>query len=156
MQKARQFGVFLKRRWRRLLILLLLLAGLLIVFFPRRLDGLVLTDKADVAAVEVVEFPTGDSEPVRYELDGPSYDAFLSLLQGTYARLQVPHRASANGGGTDFRSAYIAIRYHSRENNEKLRSVSLFTRDIITVDGVQYRLYGGGFYDRFQALLPES
>lgn len=147
----RKWVNWLKRRWLPILLALLLLAGLAFVFFPRSLDGLILMDQDDVAAVELIEyFPDGSGAVNRHELTGEAYDRFLSLLEGAGARLQVPPLKSANGG--DFTPVEILVTYRSAENNEKMHTVSFFTKTVLTVDGVQYRLYGDGLYEKISAL----
>ena len=133
-----------------MVLLILLLCGALYLFLPRRLSAVCLNgDPETLSGVTVYAMPNGaEQETATFELTASQeIEDCRELLHTTRVRPKLFRTAYVNGG-------YEGVNFSLYENgayNEK--DISLFTADLITVNGRQFVLYDTDFSERLQNLL---
>ncbi len=143
---------FIREKWAKILLLALVIGILIFLFLPRKLANLCNFERENVERVTVHRFQMEQEGPdrARYPLDSEEkLVEFYELMESTYVRPAIFRKNYVNGG--EYYGYYLEIVL--KEPRKDVPPLGgLFTREIISVDGVQYYLYGDDFSDFFENL----
>ncbi len=139
---------------KRIVLALIGLIGiglLLFIFFPRPLLSLAFPSAPEIEEVALLRLE--GSEQQETVLKGEALSAMLKDAESTYL-FRNPIRVDYVNNGPDFVGCFLIARYGSAQ--EEIKTVYLFTRNILSVDGVQYRFFGDGFAETLLALIEQA
>lgn len=138
-----------KRKY-SILIFLILFIIVAYIFYPRSVYSLIIARDLKVENITIIKMPVSSSEHKEVILLEENQKSTLKLLDSSYVRHKIFRKKSTS---KNFMGYYIFVKYQNTGNDD---TVYFFTTDIISVNGVQYKIYGKKFSEGFTSIFKEK
>ncbi len=137
-------------KWVQILLLILVLGLMIFFFFPHRFSSLAKIEWDNVQSITLHRYPVStDEEGVPTErvlFTAEETAEILELFEHTYLHRAIFSKDYVNGG--EYVGYYFEIKLLTPREAVPVLS-GIFTSDLVSIDGTQYRFYGSGFADYF-------
>ncbi len=144
----------IREKWKLLLLGVVVLGILVYLFFPRKLGTLCEFDKENTESITVhwmESSSTADGEMHSKTLASEEERMrFYDIMDKTYLHPSLFHKDYANGG------EYVGYTFEIvlKEPCEDVPPLGgYFTKEIVSIDGRQYRFYGNTYADFLESLF---
>lgn len=132
-------------------VAVVLLVAAVYFLMPRSL-GNIANVPDEVNSIEIVNFQGGytSTSEVLLTLEGRDAKDFLDIINNTKVYKSPVYTKMSDGGAVRI-SKNITL--NVPDGTDIPSSIYVFTDDILMVNGIQYRIYGGAFIDSFLSLI---
>ncbi len=131
------------------LVILLLLGVFLFLLWPRSLISLLEIRRNEVKSVTLHKIYLQGDGVVEYVLSEEEIETLFDLMETVYLYRKLFPQSYTNGGGLDYQ---LEIVYETPHENVPVLG-SLFTEELLSVDGTQYHFYGNAFQEYILTLV---
>ena len=127
---------FLKKNKFAVIFIFLVLIGLVYIFYPRSISSLITKRSDDIVQISIVKAPTDSREQEEILFSHEKKTELLEVISENYARIKIfPTKSTSK----DYLGYYIFVSHKSQESSDM---IFLFTENIISVNGTQFKIYG--------------
>ena len=147
-----EYWNIIKKNWKLLVVLTVLFALALFLFLPRNLGTLCEITERTITEITLHGMFIDENEPhISVPLTEEQQEELLEMLKTTYV-FRNPIAKPYSHGGDDY-VGYLFELVSAEDYEDGSPLVEYFTRNIISVNGIQYRFYGNGFEEWFEAFM---
>lgn len=128
--------VFFRKNIVAIVLIVILVSALIYIYFPRSISSLIAKRSDDIVRISIVKSATDSREQEDILFSDEKKTELLEVISEKYARIKIfPTKSTSK----DYIGYYIFVSHKNQDNSD---IIFLFTENIISVNGTQYKIYG--------------